>query len=92
MKQPFRIKIRDMLLPKIAPNEMVFRKLIFFNHSSCNGQSLYGDDGEMQCVTCDIDFVRDTAEEIHSRILEINLFEYSMRYKEAQEAKTNTKT
>jgi len=45
------------------------RELLWIRHG-CN--SLYGDDGEMQCGTCLIDFKRDPAEQIESVFVRIN--------------------
>lgn len=53
--------------------ERRLRRLLFLNHSSCDGRSIYGDDGEMHCHACDIDFVRDSAKDIERVISEINL-------------------
>lgn len=65
---------RDLgTLPEIADDEFRFRRLLFINHGSCDGKQLYGDDGEMHCHECDIDFVRDSAEEIETRIGKLNL-------------------
>lgn len=43
------------------------RKLLWLNHG-CPIRSLYGDDGEMQCNDCLIDFKRDTVEEIERHL------------------------
>lgn len=43
------------------------RYLLWLTHP-CLGK--YGDDGEMQCSECRIDFKRDTAEHIERRIME----------------------
>ena len=64
-------------LPKLSKDERIFRKLLFFCHTSCDRRCLYGDDGEMHCHTCDIDFVRDSAEDIEERISDINLEKYA---------------
>lgn len=42
------------------------RELLWLRHG-CSIHKLYGDDGEMQCHHCQIDFKRDNAEKI-SRI------------------------
>lgn len=41
------------------------RRLLFLQHP-CSGK--YGDDGEMQCGSCLIDFKRDEVETIHQRL------------------------
>jgi|GEM_PF-3615440 len=69
---------RDLAeLPKLSDEERIFRRLLFFMHSSCDHRNLYGDDGEMHCHTCDIDFVRDSAKDIEERISDINLAKYA---------------
>ena len=39
------------------------RELLWLRHG-CSFFELYGDDGEMQCHSCGIDFKRDTVEKI----------------------------
>lgn len=43
------------------------RKLLWLNHG-CPIRSLYGDDGEMQCNSCLIDFKRDSVEDIERHL------------------------
>ena len=55
------------------------RKLLWLHHG-CHIDSLYGDDGEMQCQHCLIDFKRDSIEDIASHFTQKpdgfeNLFE-----------------
>ena len=50
-------------LPKA---ELILRRLLWLRHG-CQFGALYRDDGEMQCGSCRIDFLRDTAEEIEAR-------------------------
>lgn len=50
---------------KIAErDETILRRLLWLRHG-CGG--LYGDDGEMQCGVCGIDFLRDPASLIEKR-------------------------
>ncbi len=49
----------------------ILRKLLWLRHG-CSAHALYGDDGEMQCHTCGIDFKRARAEYIERRFIEIN--------------------
>ena len=42
------------------------RKLLWLNHGC---QDLYGDDGEMQCSKCVIDFKRDSVERINHNLI-----------------------
>lgn len=55
-------------------SEMGIRKILWLRHN-CGGGilELYGDDGEMQCNKCMIDFKRDTPQAIESRFIQINL-------------------
>lgn len=48
----------------------ILRKLLWSNHG-CPPSHLYGDDGEMQCQACVIDFKRDSAEVIERRFGEM---------------------
>jgi len=45
--------------------ELKLRELLWLRHG-CSISSLYGDDGEMQCSNCLIDFKRDSVERIGS--------------------------
>jgi len=49
-----------------ALREAALRRLLWLRHG-CGIHALYGDDGEMQCSTCCIDFKRDPVEEIEER-------------------------
>ena len=51
--------------------EVMLRELLWIRHG-CELLNLYGDDGEMQCHKCGIDFKRDTPEQIKNRFIEIN--------------------
>lgn len=46
------------------------RRLLWLNHGCV---SLYGDDGEMQCNACRVDFKRMSVKEIEARFLEVGL-------------------
>lgn len=54
-------------------SDMQLRKLLFMSHP-CLGR--YGDDGEMQCGACRIDFRRDDPELIERRLIEAAFFRY----------------
>ena len=54
----------------MTENELL-RKLLWMRHG-CPFPALYGDDGEMQCSKCGIDFKRASAEYIERRFIEIN--------------------
>jgi len=51
--------------------EQVLRKLLWLRHG-CPFHALYGDDGEMQCHICGIDFKRTPAETIENQFFKIN--------------------
>ena len=57
--QRVRVKV------KMDKSLATFRKLLWLNHG-CN--NLYGDDGEMQCANCRIDFLRDSVETISFKL------------------------
>jgi len=54
---------------KLEADNYVLRWLLWLRHG-CNGASLYGDDGEMQCNTCMIDFKRDDPLDIEQKWIE----------------------
>lgn len=56
----------------ISEDEMMLRKMIWLNHG-CGMTHLYGDDGEMQCAMCLIDFKRDTVVSIHNTFEKISV-------------------
>lgn len=49
-----------------------FRMLLFLRHG-CSLSDLYGDDGELQCKACNIDFKRFTVREIEMQFTQIGL-------------------
>jgi len=53
-------------------NEEKLRKLLWLNHG-CPLMVLYGDDGEMQCPECRIDFKRDDPDKIEKVWVDRNL-------------------
>ena len=56
--------------PDASPDELLLRKLLWLRHG-CNG--LYGDDGEMQCAKCMLDFRRMGPAEIERRWFELSI-------------------
>jgi hypothetical protein len=57
------------------------RKLLWINHG-CSISDLYGDDGEMQCHRCKLDFKRDSikkVERIFQMRVEKELFEHDLK-------------
>lgn len=53
----------EMLLKE----NLALRKLLWLGHG-CEIATLYGDDGEMQCSYCLIDFKRNSPQEIETRL------------------------
>jgi hypothetical protein len=53
--------------------EDILRKLMFVQHSHGGESQTYHDDGEMQCVLCHCDFVRDSASTLQEKIEAYNL-------------------
>ena len=68
-----RLKRNLAKVPELSEDEYLLRRLVFMRHSSCDGRSLYGDDGEMHCHECDIDFVRDSGRDIQDRISSLRM-------------------
>jgi hypothetical protein len=58
--------------PLLESGELELRQLLWLRHG-CPITALYGDDGEMQCNRCRIDFKRDSAADILARFERINL-------------------
>jgi len=56
----------------MSEEEQILRKLLWVRHG-CPFPALYGDDGEMQCNNCMIDFKRMAAKDIERRFIEINM-------------------
>lgn len=55
----------DALKAKNRAGEMILRRMVWLSHG-CDPIALYGDDGEMQCGQCCIDFKRLTPAEIQN--------------------------
>ena len=53
---------------KLAKENEQLRKILWLRHG-CSISKLYGDDGEMQCSFCRIDFKRDPLQRIQEGIL-----------------------
>jgi hypothetical protein len=49
-----------------SDEEIILRKLLWIRHDSEHFAGLYGDDGEMQCGICGIDFKRMSAQDIEN--------------------------
>ena len=64
----------DCILDETAPpdeGDRILRRLLWMNHNPDHIPILYGDDGEMQCNACVIDFLRDSPKKIQERIRQI---------------------
>ncbi len=48
-------------------DEIILRRMLWLRHG-CALSALYGDDGEMQCSECRIDFLRDAPQAIHNQL------------------------
>lgn len=57
-------ELRDMI-DRLRADDKTLRRLLWFGHG-CTG--LYGDDGEMQCSSCGIDFKRNPVDRIEEKI------------------------
>lgn len=51
----------------IKYEELLLREMLWLTHKN-HGSYLYGDDGEMQCSKCMIDFLRDPVNEINRKL------------------------
>ena len=53
-------------------DNLLLRKMVWLRHQ-CYYPFLYGDDGEMQCNHCMIDFKRDSVESIEDKLESIHM-------------------
>ena len=56
---------------KLKEENLELRKIWWMYHGDHYG-ALYGDDGELQCSKCMIDFKRDSMDEIRDKISKVN--------------------
>lgn len=49
-------------------DDIALRKLLWLHHRCSDIRALYGDDGEMQCNTCMVDFKRDSPKLIEKKL------------------------
>jgi len=47
---------------------ILLRRLLWLHHG-CHFSALYGDDGEMQCHACRVDFLRDPVDKIRQVLI-----------------------
>lgn len=59
----------------LEAENFILRRLLWLRHG-CPFPALYGDDGEMQCNVCMLDFKRDSAQKIEGKFQEIGLQKY----------------
>ena len=65
----------------VREDEMILRKLLWLNHRF-DINALYGDDGELSCGNCLIDFKRDSAEDIQNKFIQRGLEKLYKQQKE----------
>ena len=63
MNEIYEIEKLEKQLDEKNKEINLFRLLLWLNHG-CDFSNLYGDDGEMQCNKCIIDFKRSKPEDI----------------------------
>ncbi len=59
-------------LEAVMRDNRVLRKLLWLRHAD-HTEALYGDDGEMQCGRCLIDFKRESVESIQKAFAQIGI-------------------
>ena len=65
----------DEYVEHLQEENKKLRQLLWLAHLGV-GHACYGDDGEMQCSQCRIDFKRDSVIDIENRIIKINTDNY----------------
>jgi hypothetical protein len=61
---------KDYVMPD---EEHTLRYMLWLNHGRLTGHYLYGDDGELNCNSCGIDFRRHTVKSILDALSEQNM-------------------
>jgi len=59
---------------RLTDENKIFRRLLALAHDR-PGHLIYGDDGELQCSVCWVDFVRDSAQDIQRKLQESGMRE-----------------
>lgn len=72
----------EEMTTKKLNGEQILRKLLWLRHG-CPFPALYGDDGEMQCGNCRIDFKETSAQDIQKRFEHIGM----LRFRAEQQVK-----
>lgn len=62
-------------MSELKVENSILRRLLWLRHG-CPFSALYGDDGEMQCNVCMLDFKKDSAQKIEEKFQEIGLRKY----------------
>jgi len=75
LEQESEIAALKAQLAAQGSEESNLRRLLFFAHGN-DKHLLYGDDGELQCSACMCDFKRDSADDLHEKILKYNHANY----------------
>lgn len=65
------------LVYDLVDENKLLRMLLWLRHDDSHYSGLYGDDGEMQCGECLIDFKRDSVKAIQDRFQQISLEKYA---------------
>lgn len=71
----YNIKPQD-----VDSDEYTLRLMLATNHKGLQDHcDLYGDDGELHCHSCDIDFVRDSPSDIRKALDQIGIKRLALR-------------
>ena len=62
----------DVNVSRLQEENRILRYLLAMAHDS-EKHRIYGDDGELQCSVCWVDFVRDSAQDIKRKIEEAGM-------------------
>ncbi|HDZ26528.1 hypothetical protein LCGC14_0669490 [marine sediment metagenome] len=73
-------------MSKLETENKILRRLLWLRHG-CPSNALYGDDGELQCHNCIIDFKRISARALDKRFFELGMEKYEIRPKKKQRKK-----
>ena len=66
---PLRIQNQTSIQKRMIMEEMILRELLWLNHG-CNPDHRHGDDGEMRCSACGVNFKKDPANLIKRKLME----------------------
>lgn len=71
--------------PVLSDEERTLRRMLWLRHDPSHFHLLYGDDGEMQCAECRIDFLRMPPQEIEERFYVIGMERLAREQNQARE-------